>query len=69
MLIVEIRVFVQVNGVCVCEWVCECECVCVCVQVHFICIAHLQQPPGWPKCFTEEQDYTTYTENRPDKKM
>ncbi len=26
------------------------------VQVHFICIAHLQQPPGWPKCFTEEQD-------------
>ncbi len=29
------------------------------VQVNFICIAHLQQPPGWPKCFTEEQDYTT----------
>lgn len=28
----------------------------------FICIAHLQQRPGWPKCFTEEKIYTTYTE-------
>ncbi len=34
------------------------------LQVNFICIAHLQQPPGWPKCFTEEPDYATYTENK-----
>ncbi len=38
------------------------------VQVHFICLAHLQQPLGWPKCFTGEKIIVAYTENKPDKK-